>query len=74
VVLCPVEVFVFGGWTILAGTVKAPVVVPVHPLHGGDLHIVQALPQTSAVDQLALVQSDRALGQGIVITVPGASR
>ena len=55
-----------GRWEVADGLQKPPVVEPVHPLQGGVLDVVDALPGAAAADQLGLVQADDRLGQGVV--------
>jgi hypothetical protein len=45
--------------------VKAAVVEPVDVLEGGELDIVEAAPWSLAADELGLVETVEALGQGV---------
>ena len=46
---------VLGGWTVVAGRVHPPVVVPVEVLQGGQFEVVQAALRAVPVDQFGLV-------------------
>ena len=52
------------------GAVGAHRVVPVDPLGGGELDIVDALPGALVADELGLVQGVEGLGQSVVVGVP----
>ena len=49
------------------GSEQAPVVVPVHPLEGGELHRLAVTPRAAPGDEFGLVQPDDGLGQGVVV-------
>ena len=51
---------------VVAGGVQPSVVVPVDPLEGGQLDVVEPLPGPAAADQFGLEQPDVGLGQGVV--------
>ena len=53
-----------GGGTHADGGVRPDGAHPVHPLGGGDLDGVDALPGSLVTDQLGLVQGAQSLGQG----------
>lgn len=57
------------GWEIGGGAVQPPVVEPVDVLEGGDLDLLDRAPRTPPLDQLSREQSDRRLGQGVVLAV-----
>jgi hypothetical protein len=52
---------------VVAVLVGPAVVVPVDPLGGGDLEVVEALPRPLLLDQFGLVEPDGRFGQGVVI-------
>jgi hypothetical protein len=49
----------------VARAMESSVVVPVDPLEGRKLDLVECLPRSSAVDQLGLVEPDRGLGERV---------
>ena len=53
--------------------VETPVVEPVDVAQGGVLDVVEALPGALGVDQLPLVETVEALGEGVVIAVAAAA-
>ena len=53
----------------VARAMESSVVVPVDPLEGRKLDLVECLPRSSAVDQLGLVEPDRGLGERVVVGV-----
>ena len=55
------------------GSEQAPVVVPVHPLEGGELHRLAVTPRAAPGDEFGLVQPDDGLGQGVVVRVAHAA-
>jgi len=48
-----------GWWPAPAGSVKSPIVVPVHPCCGGDVDFSDIVPRPAGLYQLGLVQADR---------------
>ena len=64
-VLTVVDLLVLGRGEVAAGAVKAPVVVPVDPLEGLDLDVVEAAPRAACPDDLGFEQADLALGEGL---------
>jgi hypothetical protein len=48
-----------GRWPAPAGSVKSPIVVPVHPCCGGDVDFFDIVPRPAGLYQLGLVQADR---------------
>jgi hypothetical protein len=70
-----VEIFVLGWWEVAAPGVQALLVVPVDPLEGGVLDVVEAAPGTATSDELGLVEAVEGLGCGVVEGVAlGADR
>jgi hypothetical protein len=59
------------GCEVVAVLVGPAVVVPVDPLGGGDLEVVEALPRPLFLDQFGLVEADEGLGQGVVVGLSG---
>ena len=47
-----------GRWPVSAGSVKSPIVVPVHPCRGGHVDFIQSMPRAPRLYQLGLVQTD----------------
>ena len=45
---------------VVAVLVGSAVVIPIDPLGGGDLEVVEALPRPLSLDQLGLVEPDPA--------------
>jgi len=73
--LTVVDGFVLSGRDVAAPAVDPSVVEPVHPLQGGQLKVVPVAPRPVPTDQLRLVQSHDALGQGVSVRIPdGAGR
>src|SRR3954453_13451926 len=65
-VLTVEDLLVLDRCEVVAGGVQPAVVVPVEPLEGGQLDVVDVLPGSAAADQLGLEQADLALSQGVV--------
>jgi len=59
----------FGGRDVADGLEEAPMVEPVHPFEGSELHRLSMAPGATPVDHLGLEQPDDRLGQGIVVAV-----
>jgi protein-S-isoprenylcysteine O-methyltransferase Ste14 len=57
------------GGEVVDRLVGALSVVPVHPFQGGGFDLVQVSPWPFRLDELGLVQADRGLGQGIVVSI-----
>ena len=73
--LTVVVVFELGGRDAPELAVKSTVVEPVDVFEGGELDVIEAVPWTSATDELGLVEPDGGLGQGVVVGVtPGPDR
>ena len=45
--------------------VDADLVEPLHPVQGGELKVVDAMPGSVVADALGLVEADHALGHGV---------
>ena len=71
--LTVVDLFVLDGGEVAAGAVESSVVVPVDPLQGRDLDVVEAAPGAACSDDLGLEQPDLALGEGVVQRVADAA-
>src|SRR5919106_3760777 len=56
-----------------AGGVQSGVVVPVDPFQSGQLDLGEGAPRPFAVDLLGLEESDRGLGQRVVVTIADAA-
>jgi hypothetical protein len=65
-VLTVVDLLELGRGEVVAGGVESAVVVPVDPLEGGQLDIVEASPGSTPADHLGLEQADLALGERVV--------
>ena len=61
--------FGFGGRDIPDGLQQPPMVEPVHPFQGRELHGVEAFPWSAAVNDLGFVEPVAGLGERVVITV-----
>ena len=46
-----------GRWPASAGSVKSPVVVPIHPCCSGDVDFADSMPRPARFNQLGLVQA-----------------
>ena len=71
-VLTVVDLLVLDRRQVVARGVQPAVVVPVDPLEGAELDVVEALPGPLAGDQLGLEQADDRLGQCVVQGVTDA--
>lgn len=61
-----------GGWDVVAVAVEAVLVEPVHPGEGGELELVDVVPDSwrlGAVDALGLVEAVGGLGQRVVVGI-----
>lgn len=56
---------------VCAGGVQSAVVVPVDPLQGRQLDIVEVAPGPAAPDDLGLEQADLAFGERVVVGLTG---
>ena len=63
----------FSGRDVADGLEQAPMLEPVHPLEGSELHRLGMAPGTTPADHLGLEQLDHRLGQGIVVAVTDAA-
>ena len=54
-------------WHMVIRLQEPPVIEPVDPLEGGELHSLEVAPGTALADQLGLVQPDDRLGERIVV-------
>ena len=63
----------FGGREIADGLEEAPVVEPVHPFEGGELHSLGMAPGAAPADHFGLEQADDCLGESIVVAVADAA-
>ena len=54
----------------MAGGVQSSVVVPVDPLQGGQLDVIERSPRAPRADQLGLEQPDVGLGDGLASASP----
>ena len=71
---CRVEVCLSFRWRDVAdGFEEAPVIEPVDPFEGGELHGFDVSPRASSMDHFGLVETVDALCQGVVLTVPDAA-
>jgi hypothetical protein len=67
------QVFVLDWRTVTQGAVEPVVVVPVHPVEGRQLEIVDATPGPLRPDAFGFVQADKALRLRIVVGIPNAT-
>ena len=65
-----VGLFQLGGRDVAAVLIQASVVEPVDPFRGGELDLINALPQRSGPDQLSLEQPVDRLRHSVVIARP----
>ena len=56
-----------GGGAVAEGGVQPPGVVPVDPLSGGQLYLLDGPPRLAWFDQLGLVEAVDGFGQRVVI-------
>jgi len=70
VVVTVVGGLVFDGWDVADLAVAADLVVPPHPVEGGEIEIVDASPRSFVADTFGLVEPDHRLGHRIVETFP----
>ena len=63
----------FGGRDVADGLEEAPIVEPVHPFEGGELHRLGMAPGAAPADHLSLEQADDRLGESIVVAVADAA-
>jgi hypothetical protein len=70
-VVTVVHVFALDGRHVADLGVQAVVVEPVHPAQRGELEVVEAAPGAVVADTLGLVETDGALGQGVVVALSG---
>ena len=63
----------FGGRDIADRLEEAPMVEPVDPLQGSELHRLGMAPGTAPADHLSLEQADNRLGESIVVAVADAA-
>src|SRR5439155_527402 len=59
-----------GRWDVADRLEEAPIVVPVHPLEGGELDRFQTAPRAAPADHLGLEQAIYRLGERVVIAIP----
>jgi len=58
------------GWREAYAGVEAAVFVPVHPLEGRDLDVVEVAPWSLPADQFGLVQPDLGCGEALSYASP----
>jgi hypothetical protein len=63
----------FSGGDVPDGLEDSSVVVPVDPLERGPLDIFPAMPGSSSVDDLGLIQAVDGLGERVVVAVADAA-
>ena len=63
----------FGGRDIAYGLEEAPVVEPVDPFEGGELHRLGMAPRAATADNLSLEQADDRLGESVVVAIADAA-
>ena len=64
-----IGLFEFDRRTVAEGLKETSGVEPVDPFKRRELHLLVGLPGTAAFDQLALVEADDGLGEGVVVAV-----
>ena len=52
-------------WDVAEAAVEAAVVKPPHPVQGGELKVIRALPGAFVADALGLVEADGGLGERV---------
>src|SRR4051794_6185287 len=62
-----------GRWDVADRLEEAAVVVPVDPLQGGELNLLQAAPRATPPDHLGLEQAIDRLGKRVVVAVTDAA-
>ena len=67
--LVMIERLKLGRWHVAKSTVQTPVIPPVDPLSGCQLHLLERAPWTSLADHLGLVEAVDRLRQRVVIRV-----
>src|SRR3712207_9448127 len=68
-----VALFCVGGRDVADRLEGAAVVVPVHPVEGGELDSLQVAPRAAPPDHLGLEQPDDGLGERVVVAVTDAA-
>jgi hypothetical protein len=58
---------------MVGGAVEPTLVPPIHPLGGGQLHLLEGPPGAAPADELGLVETHHRLGQGVVVAVAAGS-
>jgi len=59
----------FGRRNVADGLQEPPVVEPVHPFEGSELHRLERAPRPAPMDDLGLIEAIDRLGEGIVVAV-----
>src|SRR5579859_2513138 len=67
--LVMIERLELGWWQVAKSTVQTPVIPPVNPLSGCQLHLLERAPRASVADHLGLVEAIHRLRQRVVIRV-----
>jgi hypothetical protein len=57
----------FGWWKVVNGTMETPLIPPVNPCGGSELHLLEGTPGTGLADDLGFVQAVHRLGQGVIV-------
>ena len=67
--LGPAECFVFGRRDITDRFEQSPVVEPVNPFQGGELHVVDVFPRPPSANHFGLVEPDDGFRERVVVGI-----